>query len=384
MNPAEHIVNVASENSSHDRHGNNWSQIWQQSPERSAVAHELDRLVSLAATTPQTIEDGFEFAMPVWEQCKIVTRRTNISLFRNTDYINNKVMLHITSALFNGFTFWKIGNAAGDLQLAMFTIFNFIFVAPGVMAQLQPLFIERRDLFEAREKKSKTYSWFAFVTSLIVSEIPYLCICAVLYFCCWYFTVGFPTDSNRAGATLFVMIMYEFIYTGIGQFVSVYAPNAVFAALTNPYFLGDLVLFCGVMVPYSQIQPFWRHWIYYLDPFNYLMGSLLVFGLWGKRVDCSMDEFAIFNPPDGLTCGEYLEEYQAGTGAGSNLVNPDATENCRVCPFTDGSDYLKGLNLLEYETGWRDAGIVVLFVFSSYFLVYALMKLRTKASKKPQ
>jgi hypothetical protein len=29
--------------------------------------------------------------------------------------------------------------------------------APGVIAQLQPLFIARRDIFEAREKKAKMY-----------------------------------------------------------------------------------------------------------------------------------------------------------------------------------------------------------------------------------
>lgn len=63
---------------------------------------------------------------------------------------------------------------------------NFIFVAPGVIAQLQPLFLQRRDIYEAREKKSKMYHWVPFVTGLIISEIPYLVICAVLYFVCFY------------------------------------------------------------------------------------------------------------------------------------------------------------------------------------------------------
>jgi ATP-binding cassette subfamily G (WHITE) protein 2 (SNQ2) len=122
------------------------------------------------------------------------------------------------------------------------------------------LFIERRDIFETREKKSKMYSWYAFTTGLIVSEIPYLCVCAVLYFACWYYTVGFPTDSNKSGATFWVMLMYEFIYTGLGQAIAAYAPNAVFASLVNPLFLGTLISFCGVLVPYNQIQVFWRYW----------------------------------------------------------------------------------------------------------------------------
>ncbi|KAL1962345.1 hypothetical protein VTN77DRAFT_9758 [Rasamsonia byssochlamydoides] len=381
-NPAEHMIDVVS---GHLSQGRDWNQIWLESPEHAKMIKELDQIIEeAAAKPPATHDDGHEFAMPLWEQIKIVTHRMNVSLFRNTDYINNKFVLHIITALFNGFSFWMIGDTVADLQLRLFTIFNFIFVAPGVIAQLQPLFIDRRDIYETREKKSKMYSWKAFVTALIVSEIPYLCICAALYFVCWYYTVGFPSDSNRAGATFFVMLMYEFMYTGIGQFIAAYAPNAVFAAMANPFFIGMLVSFCGVLVPYAQIQAFWRYWMYYLNPFNYLIGSLLVFDVWGSEINCAESELAIFNPPNGLTCGQYLAEYMQGAGSGSNLLNPDATSGCRVCEYRSGSDYLATVNLLDYYYGWRDAGIVVIFVISSYALVYVLMKLRTKASKKAE
>lgn len=381
-NPAEHMIDVVS---GHLSQGRDWNQIWLESPEHAKMAKELDQIIEeAAAKPPATQDDGYEFATSLWEQTKIVTHRMNVSLFRNTDYINNKFMLHIITALFNGFSFWKIGDTVADLQLRLFTVFNFIFVAPGVIAQLQPLFIDRRDIYETREKKSKMYSWKAFVTALIVSEIPYLCICAVLYFVCWYYTVGFPSDSHRAGGTFFVMLMYEFVYTGIGQFIAAYAPNAVFAALANPFVIGQLVSFCGVLVPYSQIQAFWRYWMYYLNPFNYLIGSLLVFDVWGSEVNCAESEFAIFDPPNGTTCGEYVAEYMQGVGSGSNLINPNATSGCRVCEYRSGSDYLATVNLLDYYYGWRDAGIVVIFAISSYALVYVLMKLRTKASKKAE
>ena len=382
-NPAEHMIDVVSGPLSQ---GRDWNEIWLSSPEHAAVEEELDRIVKdAAASPPGTVDDGNEFAMPLWEQVKIVCHRANVAIFRNTDYVNNKFALHIGSALFNGFSFWMIGDSVSDLQLRLFTIFNFIFVAPGVIAQLQPLFIERRNIFEARERKSKMYSWIAFVSGLVVSEIPYLCICAVLYFVCWYYTVGFPADSNRAGATLFVMLMYEFIYTSIGQFIAAYAPNAVTATLANPLIIGTLVSFCGVLVPYQQIQAFWRYWLYWLNPFNYLMGSMLVFDIWGTEVNCADREFALFDPPNGTTCAQYLEGYsQSMFGASSRLINPDATAGCRVCPFKDGSEYLKTMNLMEYMYGWRDAGIVCIFVLSGYVLVFGLMKLRTKTSKKAE
>ncbi|KAI9792877.1 MAG: hypothetical protein M1833_000989 [Piccolia ochrophora] len=381
-NPAEHMIDVVSGSLSQ---GRDWGQVWLESPEHQQVTTELDHLIEKAASVePGTKSDGFEFAMPLWQQIKLVTKRMSVSLYRDTEYVNNKFLLHLGSAIFNGFTFWKIGNSVADLQLRLFTIFNFIFVAPGVINQLQPLFIDRRDIYEIREKKSKMYSWIAFVTGLIVSEIPYLCICAVLYFAPWYYTVGFPNDANKAGATFFVMLFYEFVYTGIGQAIAAYAPNAVFAALINPVIISVLVSFCGVLMPYNQIQEFWRYWMYYLDPFNYLMGSMLTFTVYDVEVQCTDREFALFDTPNNQTCQEYLGEYTAGYGARSNLVNPDATSGCRVCQYRLGSDYLATLNLGEYSDGWRDAGIVVIFAMSSYVMVYLLMKLRTKASKKAE
>ncbi|RDL34441.1 putative ATP-binding cassette multidrug transport protein [Venustampulla echinocandica] len=378
-NPAEHMIDVVSGSLSQ---GKDWDQVWLQSPEHTRALAELDQIIEEAASKPPgSSDDGYEFAMPLWQQIKLVTQRMNVSVWRNTDYINNKMALHIGSALFNGFSFWKIGNSVGDLQLRLFTVFQFIFVAPGVIAQLQPLFIDRRDIYETREKKSKMYSWVAFVTGLIVSELPYLCICAVLYFVCWYYTVGFPSDSNKAGATLFVMLCYEFIYTGMGQFIAAYAPNAVFASLANPLVLGILISFCGVLVPYLQITPFWRYWIYWMNPYNYLMGSLLTFTSFDAPVRCREEEFAVFSPPGSQTCGEYLAGYMQGMGARTNLTNPDATASCKVCQYRTGSDWLVGLNLNDYYYGWRDAAIVVIFVFSGYAMVYLLMKLRTKRSK---
>ncbi|CAG8975972.1 hypothetical protein HYALB_00012307 [Hymenoscyphus albidus] len=378
-NPAEHMIDVVSGQLSKDK---DWNQVWLNSPEHEKMVKELDQMISnAAAKEPGTKDDGFEFAMPLYSQINIVTYRMNVSIWRNTEYVNNKVALHIGTALFNGFSFWMVGNSVADLQLRLFSIYNFIFVSTGVIAQLQPLFIDRRGIYEAREKKSKTYSWIAFVTGLIVSGLPYLVVCAVLYFACWYYTVGFPNESSKSGAVFFVMVIYEFMYTGIGQLTAAYAPNALFAALINPLILGVLVSFCGVLVPYSAIPAFWRYWLYYIDPFNYLMGSLLVFTIFNTQVICKDSEFAIFNPPTGQTCSQYLASYMQGMGALTNLTNPEARSGCRVCQYRTGADYLKTLNLLEYYYGWRDAGICVIFMLSSYAIVFLLMKLRTKRSK---
>lgn len=124
--------------------------------------------------------------------------------------------------------------------------------------------------------------------------------------------------------------------------------------------------------------------MYYIDPFNYLMSSLPVFTTWSKPVTCTPDEIALFDPPANQTCGEYLATYQQGMGVGTNLLNPSANDDCRVCQYTTGGDYLRSLNLTEEYFGWRNAGLVVVFVLGIYGLVFLMMKLRTKATKKAE
>ncbi|KAA8646438.1 hypothetical protein EYZ11_000293 [Aspergillus tanneri] len=382
-NPAEFMIDVVTGGIESVKHMD-WHNVWLESSEHEAMVTKLDQLISESASKPPgTIDDGHEFSMPLWEQTKTVTNRMNVALYRNTKYVNNKFSLHIISALLNGFSFWRLGHHVSDLNLKMFTVFNFVFVAPGVINQLQPLFIQRRDIYDTREKKSKMYSWVAFVTGLIVSEFPYLCVCAVWYFLCWYYCTKLPHNSNKAGATFFIMLIYEFVYTGIGQFIAAYAPNPTFAALVNPLVISTLVLFCGIFVPYAELNAFWKYWLYYLNPFNYVVAGMLTFDIWDSKVTCSENELAIFDPANG-TCAEYLKDYIAKAGRSINLINPDARSNCRVCQYKRGSDFLRTLNINHYYYGWRDVGISVIFAISGYALVFGLMKLRTKASKKAE
>jgi ABC-type multidrug transport system permease subunit len=114
------------------------------------------------------------------------------------------------------------------------------------------------------------------------------------------------------------------------------------------------------------------------------MSSLMVFTTWDKPVTCKPNEVALFDPPVGQTCQEYLSAYQNGMGSATNLLNPNDSSACQVCQYTTGADYLRTLNLDEKYFGWRNAGLVVVFVFGIYGLVYLMMKLRTKQTKKAE
>ncbi|KAG7115367.1 ABC multidrug transporter atrB like protein [Verticillium longisporum] len=325
-------------------------------------------------------DDILDFAAPLFYQVRLVTRRQMVALWRNPDYVWNKIGLHVSNSLFGGFTYWMIGDGLFDLQLRLMAVFNFVFVAPGCINQLQPLFLRNRDIFETREKKSKTYHWFAFIMAQLNSEIPLLILCGTLYFACWYFTAGFPVEASISGQVYLEMILYEFLYTSIAQAIAAYSPNEYFAALANPLIVGTaLINFCGVVVPYARIQAFWRYWLYYLNPFTYLMGALLQPVIWDVEVECKASELTHIDLPQNTTCGEYMDEFLAiNAGYVTDITNETS---CAYCPYSTGADYLRTMNINGKYYGWRDVGITALFCISSYGLVLLMMKLRTKATK---
>ncbi|KUI62882.1 Brefeldin A resistance protein [Cytospora mali] len=319
-NPAEHIVDVVQGRLGTDA---DWPQIWLNSPQRQQAMQELEQLeaVQPSSETPEAIEESNkDFATPLSYQISMVTKRQLTALWRNPDYIWNKIGLH-------------------------------------------PLFIRNRDIFETREKKSKTYKWLAFISAQLIAEIPWLIVCGTTYFCCWYFTSGFPVDAKKSG-----------------QAIAAYSPNELFAALANPVLIGcGLIPFSGVLVPYAQMQAFWRYWLYYLNPFGYLIGALVTPVAWDTTVECLKSELTNIPLPSNATCGEYMSDFLAASSG--YVVDPSSTTTCEYCPYSKGADYLKTLNIKAAYYGWRDVGITALFCISSYGLVFLMMKLRSKATK---
>lgn len=102
---------------------------------------------------------------------------------------------------------------------------------------------------------------------------------------------------------------------------------------------------CTLVFPQGQLLTAFPRRIYYIDPYNYLKSSLLMFTTWDNPVRCRPEELSIFDPSANQTCGEYLAAYQRGMGAGTNLLNPEATNRCEVCQYASGANFSRALNL---------------------------------------
>jgi ATP-binding cassette, subfamily G (WHITE), member 2, PDR len=171
-------------------------------------------------------------------------------------------MLHILTGLFNTFSFWMLSYSLVDMQNRLFSIFITLTISPPLIQQLQPRFIDLRNIFVAREKTSKIYSWVTFVIAAFVVEIPWSLLFGTIYFFCWYFGVGFPRGSSAAGYIWLILMAFEMYYVSFGQFMAAVSPNAVFATLLIPTLLIFVILFCGVVAPPQAMPYFWRSWMY--------------------------------------------------------------------------------------------------------------------------
>lgn len=86
------------------------------------------------------------------------------------------------------------------------------------------------------------------------------------------------------------------------------------------------------------------------------MSGLLANELYNLKINCRPEEFNIFQPPTGQTCGEWGSAFvEAGPGYINNL---NATSDCQYCQFDYGQDYYEPLDI-DWKLRAREIGILL-------------------------
>ncbi|KAL2022942.1 hypothetical protein VTK56DRAFT_4157 [Thermocarpiscus australiensis] len=356
----------------------NWTDEWRESPENKAMLAEIQRLKAerasaleqtrAADTSASPAPLQHEFAAPVWQQTALLTKRMFLRQWREPSYLYGRLFTAVIVGIFNGFTFWKLGDTVADMQNRMFTSFLIIMIPATVINAVLPKFYTNRSLWEFREHPSRIYGWVAFCTAEVLSEIPGSLAAGILYWLLWYLPTGLPYDAPAAGYVFLMTLLFFLFQSSWGQWICAWAPSFTVISNTLPFFLVIFGLFNGVVVPYAQLNVFWKSWIYWLNPCTYWIGGVLGSTLAGQPVRCAANEAAYFNPPAGQTCLDFAGDFVRQAGRGY-LMNPNATADCGYCPYANGSEYLAALNISP-EHKWRDFGIFLVFCFTNWALVY--------------
>lgn len=370
-NVAEFILETAAKKAKReDGTRIDWNEEWQNSQQARDVLDEIHGLKlsrSRSAGVHGKKEDETEFAAPVWLQTTMLTRRLFTQYWRDPSYLYGKLFVAVIIGIFNGFTFYQLGNSVQDMQNRMFTVYIMVMIPPTIVNSVVPKFYQNLALWQVREHPSRIYGWVAFTTAQVVAELPIAVVCSALYFLLWYFPSGLPTDSSVAGYVFLMSMLFFLFMSSWGQWICAFAPSLTVINNVLPFFFVMVSLFNGVLRPYSMLPVFWRYWMYYVNPATWWIGGVLAATLRGVQVRCSPAETARFDVPPGQTCQSYAGAFT--DTAGGYLVNPDATAACQYCAYSVGDEYLSSLNIAAGDK-WRDFGIFLAFVVSNWALVY--------------
>ncbi|KZP27013.1 pleiotropic drug resistance ABC transporter [Athelia psychrophila] len=364
-NPAEYMLDVigagATATSAQD-----WHDVWVRSKECSELERQVDQIHQDGINRPavETARHS-EFASSWMTQTIALCDRNAKRHWRDPTYLMAKLVLNIVGGLFVGFTFWRAKDSQQGAQNKLFAIYMATILSVPLSNQLQVPYIKMRNIYEIRERPSRMYSWTAFVTSQLATELPWDILGSIFLFFCWYWTVGFPND--RAGYTFLMMgIAYPLYYSTFGLAVAAMAPNAEIAGLVFSLLFSFVLTFNGVLQPYRQLG--WWQWMYHLSPYTYLIEGLLGQAIGKQSITCSATELVTLNPPSGQTCGTYMAEYISN--AGGYLTNSNATSDCQFCSIATTDAFLAESFNIYYSHHWRNFGFMMVFMAFNITLMY--------------
>jgi len=373
-NPAEYILEVVGAGTA-GKATKDWADVWADSPESKVVEQELEEI---HGNVDQHAKHHVSaYSLNFWGQFWLVYKRMNVSWWRSPTYNVGRFFNVCFCGLISGFSFWKLGNTASDMQNRMFCVFTSLIMSNSLIILAQPRFMQERQWFR-REYASKYYSWGPFALTCLVVEIPYIIVLAAVFMFCFYWTAGLPTGSDRIGYFYILFVVFLFLAVSLGFAIASFSTTPTMAAVINPFFTSILILFAGIVQPPSAMPHFWSSWMYWLDPYHYAIEGLVVNALYGIKVVCDESDLFTLTPPPGQTCGQYLAPYfQSAPGY---VDNPNDTTSCKVCQYTDGSDFYAQRIGWDYNNRWRDFGIVCAYcvfnVCAFVFFVWLFRKPR--------
>ncbi|KAI7907656.1 ABC-2 type transporter-domain-containing protein [Cokeromyces recurvatus] len=375
-NPAEYILECVGAGTA-GKATKDWSEVWSNSPEAQALEEELEEIHRNA--NPNHKNNNSAYSLSFTQQFWLVYKRMNVSWWRCPTYNMGRLFNVCFIGLISGFSFWKMGNRPVDMQNRMFSVFTTLLMSNVLIILAQPRFMQER-LWFRREYASRYYGWAPFALSCILVEIPYLIFFSTIFLFCFYWTAGLQNESSRTGFFFIHFTIFLFYSVSLGFTIAAFSATPPMAAVINPFFTSILILFAGIMQPPSGMPKFWSAWMYWLDPYHYVIEGLVVNVMDSVPVICQDDDYYKIPLPPGQSCGDYMSDYFKDGGLGY-VANNASTEICNYCPFSQGNDYYEARIGWSFDYRWRDFGILCAFSIFNVFAFMAFVFMFRKAKR---
>ncbi|KAL7621630.1 Multidrug resistance protein [Parahypoxylon ruwenzoriense] len=378
-NPAEWVIEVTQPSREAQKEGQpSWPDKWNNSEQKKAVIEHLEALAEISkhSSAIQTHKRG-EFAVPTLQQLIVVMKRTFQDYWRDPKYLYSKLALCIGISLVNGISFYNSPLDIQGLTNTLFSIFLVTQLFSTIGQQVIPRLADGRALFEARERRNKSYSWVVFVASNVLIELFWQTLASVLVFAIWYYPTGTfrngDAEFGRAerGGLTFILVWLFCLWTStLSQALAAGIEHPETAVQISTLFFWLSLVFCGILVAPDALPGFWI-FMYRVSPLTYLMNGLVSAGLSNTKITCSWTEIlTINNLPNGFaTCGEYLDAYARVSNG--QVLNPDDSRNCRYCPVSDVNTFLRTIGM-GTENRWNYMGYMFIYVIFNVLATFGI------------
>ncbi|KUI58463.1 ABC transporter CDR4 [Cytospora mali] len=228
-----------------------WSQKWDESQPHQEAHQYLQGLTATNRSMASGRDRG-EYAASFTQQLIIVTRRIFQEYWRDPTYLYSKMALCAGVCFFNGISFYDTTLDMQGFVNFLFSIFLISQLFSTLDQQIIPRLADGRALFEAREKRSKSYSWTVFLVSNIIVELYWQTVASVVIFISWYYPTGLWRNSDptfgmaERGGLVFVLIWLFCLWiTTFSQAVGVGIEHAETAVQIATLCFWLSLVFCG-------------------------------------------------------------------------------------------------------------------------------------------
>lgn len=157
-----------------------------------------------------------------------------------------------SQCFFNGISFYDTALDMQGFINFLFSIFLISQLFSTLDQQIIPRLTSGRALFEARERRSKSYSWTVFLAANIFVELYWQTVASVIIFVSWYYPTGLwrnndPTFSTveRGGLAFTLICLFCLWITTFSQAVGVGIEHAETAAQLATLCFWLSLVFCG-------------------------------------------------------------------------------------------------------------------------------------------
>lgn len=129
---------------------------------------------------------------------------------------------------------------------------SYCFYCIAMIQLIMPHFLASHDLYELRERPSRSYSWVVFLLSNIIAELPWQTLLVVIQFSTWYYPIGMQRNAILIGqqderSSLMFLLIWSFLIfsSTFSHMLGTIMPDAATGINISALLFGLSLIFCG-------------------------------------------------------------------------------------------------------------------------------------------